>query len=124
MSWLDSYSAIPPPWDLSAIPPPKDLSLRLRPSPVVLPADYFDGAEQQGICGCGAWSKLDHKEQYHIFWNGGPDTNTKAEILALWSLLWVAYNLQLKTLHMYGDAKSVIDGVNGLSNFQPSALHC
>jgi len=36
-----------------------------------LPTLYFDGACMEGEIGCEAWIKLSHREQIHIFWDGG-----------------------------------------------------
>ena len=37
---------------------PRDLSLHTWPHPISILVIYFDGAQQHGICGCGAWIKL------------------------------------------------------------------
>ena len=61
-----------------------DASHRIRPHGIVFPALYFDGAVVDGFTGCGAWIKISDRERIHIHWNGGPGTNNKAEIIALW----------------------------------------
>ena len=91
----------------------KDLSIRYRPHEVNIPALFFDGAQQEGVCGCGAWLKLDNGERYNISWNGGPGTNNKAELLALWSGLLVALHLMIPCINIYGDSQVVIGGISG-----------
>ena len=51
----------------------------------------------------------------HIFemWMGcGCGTNTRAEILALWGLLYFALQKGIFELHVYGDSKVLNDWVN------------
>ena len=51
----------------------KDLSIRLRPHPIELPATFFDGAQQGGLCMVGGWIKIDKGERYELQWHGGLD---------------------------------------------------
>lgn len=51
------------------------------------------------------------------FWNGGPGTNNKAELMALWGGLWIASDLSLKDCHIYGDSKIVIGWVTNRFHF-------
>lgn len=96
------------------IPPSiRDLSHRLRPHHMALPAVYFDGAARGGVCGCGAWIKMPDGDTVQIHWNGGRGSNNRAELLPLWSGLWMAKELGLLTIHVYGDFKIVIDGISG-----------
>lgn len=44
------------------------------------------------------------------------------ELLALWSILWVAYNFEVANLHIYGDAKTMIDGITSHFTFQLPVL--
>lgn len=75
-------------------PPPKQSiwnlgKTRTVPS-ITLPAGWFDGASQRGMCGCGAVLKLDNHTRYTLHWNGGPCTNTRAKTMALWWFLGIA----------------------------------
>lgn len=99
-----------------------DGSIRNRPHEIVLPAIYFDGASVEGIMGCGVWIKLSQNERIHIFWNGGPGSNNKAEIMALWGGLYAASNLQLQNPHFYGDSRIVIDWITHRSVMQTPVL--
>lgn len=46
----------------------------------------------------------------------------RQKVLALWSVLWLAYNLQLTSIQILGDSKSIIDGLSGKSFFQPTGF--
>lgn len=100
----------------------KDLSIRYRPHEVNIPALFFDGAQQEGVCGCGAWLKLENGERYNISWNGGPGTNSKAELLALWSGLLVALHLRIPCIDIYGDSQVVIGGISGRTTLRSPHL--
>ena len=73
----------------------------------------FDGACKEGITSCGAWTKLSGRERIHLHWNGGPGTNNKAKIMALWGGLLAACNLKLIKMHIYGDSKLIIESITG-----------
>lgn len=78
----------------------------------MLSALYFDGECKEIICGCGAWIRLENNDHYHIHWNGGLGTNNKVEIMALWSGVHIYFHLNLSYIHIYGDSKIRIDGIN------------
>ena len=48
-----------------------------------------------------------------MHWNGGPGTNNKAEIMALWGGILAAYNLNMTEMHIYGDSKLIIECIPG-----------
>ena len=98
------------------------MSYRLRPHCISIPALFFDGAQQNGICGCGAWLKLEGEERFHIIWNGGQGSNNKAEVMALWSGLLVAHHLGLPSIDIYGDSQLVIGSISGRTNLRVSNL--
>lgn len=100
-----------------------DGSHRIRPHEISIPAIFFDGACNEGITGCGAWIKLSRRERIHLHWNGGPGTNNKAEIMALWGGLLAAVNLNLTEVHIYGDSKLIIDCISGRQNMNNPGLH-
>ena len=85
-----------------------DGSIWNRPHEISIPAIFFDWASAEGITGCGVWIKLSQRERIHIFWNGGPGSNNKAKIMALWGGLLAASNLQLQNPNFYGDSMLVI----------------
>lgn len=78
--WMDDR---PSPFFTSPSFTISDGSIRIQPHEMAIPAIYFDGACVDGVMGCGAWIKLSQRERIHIYWNGGPESNNKAEIIAL-----------------------------------------
>lgn len=102
--------------------PVNDLSKRLQPYEFHFPIGYFDGAAQQTNCGCGAWILLSPGCQYKLFWNGGSGTNMKAEVMALWGLLWWASYLCADKIWIVGDSKVLIDHLNHKENINPGTL--
>ena len=58
---------------------------------------FFDGAKQKDCCGVGMVIKLQLNHKVLLGMVVGKGTNTKAELLALWGLLWFA---QLKNIHI------------------------
>ena len=60
-----------------------DGSHRNKPHEIAIPAIFFDGASTDGNTGCGVWIKLSQRDRIHIYWNGGPGSKNKAEIMAL-----------------------------------------
>jgi len=54
-----------------------------------LPTGFFDGAEQNSVCGCRAILVLEPGIFYAFSWCGGRGTTSKAEVMALWDLFTV-----------------------------------
>ena len=48
-----------------------------------------------------------------MHWNGGPGTNNKAEIMALWDGLLATVNMELSELHIYGDSDLIVGCIMG-----------
>ena len=67
-----------------------DHSYRLRPPTIHFLVGFFDDAAQHGSCDCGVVLRLDMGKQYHLWWHSGFGSNTRANIIALWGLLWFA----------------------------------
>jgi ribonuclease HI len=87
----------------------------------ILPAGYtvafFDGAAQSsGLC-CGAGGSFKTHPGRTTKWSlcCGRGTNTKAELLGLWTTLWLASSWSLDQLQVIGDSKVIIDWINGSS---------
>ena len=52
----------------------------------------------------------------------GLSTNTRSELLALWTLLYLAKSLGLPTLHIHGDSTVIINWFNRRSTLSSLAL--
>lgn len=68
------------------------------------------------------WIKLSQYERIHIYWNGGPGSNNKAELMALWGGLYVAADLQILNPCFYGDSKNAIGWITGSVHLRISDL--
>jgi ribonuclease HI len=87
-----------------------------------LPAGYtlacFDGAAQSGSCGAGGIFKSHHSRVTKWYFSGGLGTNTKAELLGLWTSLFLAASWSITNLLVLGDSRVVIDWINKKSNLR------
>jgi len=82
------------------------------------PKAFFDGAEQQRICGCRVHIIMDENMQCFISWNGGRGSNNLAEVQTLTSLLAFCTFFDIQSISIFGDSKSVIDHVMGSSHIR------
>ena len=83
---------------------------------------FFDGVAQRNTCGCEFWIAISNELEYRIHWNAGSGTNTKAEAMALWGLLWFTNFFNIHDIHIYGDSKIIIDQENGCANINNPPL--
>lgn len=51
---------------------------------------FFDGAQQNGICGAGMVIRIRNSSSYRLKLGVGCGSNTKVELVALWGLLYFA----------------------------------
>jgi len=52
----------------------------------------------------------------------GAGTNYRAELLSLWSLLWLARSLFCEDFLVFGDSLGIIDWINGKSTIRNNVL--
>jgi hypothetical protein len=98
--------------------PPKHFVPRNLQEPSIdftRPWGFFDGACQgtPGICGAGAILYLDNAHHFSLKYGVGRGTNNRAEIYALWILLKVVVDKQVRKIQVLGDSKLVMDWANG-----------
>ena len=76
---------------------------------------YFDGASQNGGLRCGFGAILISLDlgRFNIKWNCGIGTNTRAELLALWSILHLAKLFGIETIQIIGDSRIIVDWFRG-----------
>lgn len=77
---------------------------------------------QEYKCGCIAVLPMDRNLAYMLHWYGVLGTNTKAELMALWGLLWFTIGKHVHHIHIYGDSKTIIEGIYGTMHFDPPLL--
>lgn len=87
-----------------------------------VPRAFFDGAEQNGACGCGFFIIIDKDTNFSIFWNGGRGTNNSAEAMALAGLLYFCLFLNLQGVSIYGDSKIMVEHVKGKNSISSPHL--
>ena len=58
----------------------------------------------------------------HFGWGGGQGTNSKEELISLLGVLIMAKWQRIDFIHIFGDAKSIIDQVQNNTSFSPPIL--
>ena len=83
-----------------------------------LAVGYFDGAAQNNVCGCGMviWISKDHF--FSLCMGGGSGSNTRAELLSLWGLLYVVSLIGISDIVVYEDSKIIIEWDKGVFGLQ------
>lgn len=74
---------------------------------------FFYGAAAKGKGGVGVFLGISNARSFHIKLGCGLSTNTSAELLALWTLLYWAKVLGLLFLHIFGDSSVIINWAIG-----------
>ena len=88
---------------------------QIGPKPLhTFPVGYFDGAAQMNEGGARFVIYLSETHYYSFSVGCGSSTNTRAELLALWSVLRLIYLMGLPIHMIYGDSMVIISWVNGL----------
>ena len=87
---------------------------------------WFDGAAtSSGLNNrVGGVIRINEICSYKWFLNCGSGTNTRVELLGAWALLTLANRLSLKTIHIMGDFKIIIDWILGKGQLQVLSLDC
>lgn len=91
--------------------PIKSIDFSLEPGSTLI---YFDGAAlASGQC-CGAGGTLGNHTSRVTKWflNCGDGSNTKADLLALWTSLFLASSWSLNHLLVLGDSNVIIEWIN------------
>jgi ribonuclease HI len=98
--------------------PPSNKTFAPKSCEISLPEGYslacFDGAAASSglCCGAGGFFKTHQKRITKWFINCGEGTNTKAELLGLWTALALAAHWSLDHLLILGDSRIIIDWIN------------
>lgn len=74
---------------------------------------YFDGTEQGGKCGAGAFLLTDHGRHFELSLGCGNGTNTRAKLLACWGALRLAMSKEYPSLQLAGDYSVIINWLKG-----------
>lgn len=77
---------------------------------------YFDGAQKDLMCGAGMVIHIKRGHSLRLWIRAGHGTNTQAELLALWDLLWCANPRGIQFLQVVGDSSVIINWILGISD--------
>jgi ribonuclease HI len=85
---------------------------------------WFDGSATGDSQNNSAGGVICINQNYLIKWsfNTGVGTNNKAELMAVWTTLFLSKILNLQTIQIIGDSKLVIDWCNGSGSLHSRAL--
>ena len=70
---------------------------------------FFDGAMTDSKGGTGVCIWINEQHFLEIKLGCGHNTNTRAELLALWALLFIAKDIGLPYLHVFGESCVIIN---------------
>jgi ribonuclease HI len=70
----------------------------------------------------GGLLKNTHNNYYRWTFNCGPGTNTRAEFLGAWAILYLATRLYIENLKVLGDSSIVIEWLCGRGKLQAISL--
>ena len=70
---------------------------------------FFDGAAADSTGGAGVCIWINEQHYLSIKLGSGHSTNTRAKLLALWALLYIAKDIGLPYLHVFGDSSVIIN---------------
>ena len=92
--------------------------VKIISSPPVLsfPMGFFDGDATDTSRGARVYIVISESHQLHIKMGCGISTNTCAELLALWTLLFISKEIGFPYLHVFGDSSAVINWAKDLSS--------
>ena len=90
--------------------------------PHYFPVGYFDGTAQLNVGGAGFMIYLSETHYFRFSLGCGLSTNTRAELLALWSILRVSFLMGIPIQRIYGDSMVIISWVNGLTTLEIATL--
>ena len=88
---------------------------------IILRIGFVYGTSNEEHCGCGMVIVIN--KDHFLYICGGLGSNTKAEILSLFGLLFIASHFGVSDISIFGDSKIIIDWLNGLSNLQVISTH-
>jgi len=86
----------------------------------------FDGAtlSSGACCGAGGFFKSHSSRITKWYLNCGSGSNTKAELMGLWTTLFLASTWSIKLLLVRGDSKVIIDWITLKSNLHTVQIEC
>jgi ribonuclease HI len=88
------------------------------------PWGFFDGTSQGHplVCGVGAVLYINENHHFEVCYTPGRGSNMKAELTAIWALVFLTISLNLRKLQIFGDSQVVVDWINGKTHIQVARL--
>lgn len=86
------------------------------------PYGFFYGATETGVCGAGMVIFLSPDHYFHLNMRARSGSNTRAELVALWGLLYFTMDMGIVLTHIFGDSQCIIDWAHGNSILRPILL--
>lgn len=90
---------------------------------MIFPCGFFDGALSSSTAGIGYCLFFNENHHLDCSLGVGYGSNTKAELLGLWALLFTSQMMGVPLPHIYGDSQVIINWAKGLSALTPPDLH-
>ena len=81
----------------------------------LFPMAFLDGAAADSTGGAGVCIWINEQHYFSLILGCGYITNTRVELLALWELLYIAKDIGLPYLHVFGDSSMIINWTKGES---------
>ena len=80
-----------------------------EPPNKLFPMAFFDGAAAESNVGAAVCIWINDHHYISIKLGCGCNTNTRVEQLSLWALLYIAKDIGLPYLHVFGDSAVIIN---------------
>ena len=90
---------------------------------LVYPCGFFDGATTTSLGGVGVNIVISRTHKLSFMLGCGSSTNTRAELLDLWTLLLVAHKMGLPFLRIYDDSSFIINWANNKASLTSLELN-
>ena len=89
---------------------------------LVFPYGFFDGAAASYNGGVSFYLFLNESHSFEFAMEAGTCTNTKAELIALWALLFVTKMMGIPLLNIFCDSAVIINWAKGNAALNPPNL--
>ena len=83
---------------------------------VTYPSGYFDVVAASNIGGAGIIIYISSSHFFHVKMGYDKSTNTMAELMALWELMFFVASIGIPTLSVFGESKVIINWENSVAN--------
>ena len=85
---------------------------------------HFDGTAQRADINCGVGVIIRDSQEgiFQIMWNCDKRSNTRAELLAIWILLWTTKHFYIPISKIKGDLEVIVNWINQRRGLQVVAL--